>query len=66
MNTALAQKPVLYVKFDNAGNRYAVPEKEVNAFTYADEAVMNADWGSAEADELMDDFNARFGEYRKD
>ncbi len=66
MNTALAQKPVLYVKFDSMGVRYAVPENEVDAFTYADEAVENAEWGSRERDELIDDFNARFDEYRKD
>ena len=65
MTTALQSKPVFYVKFDDSGIRYSVPEAEVDAFTYADEAVENAEWGSDERAGLIDDFNTCFGEYRK-
>lgn len=66
MTTQEITKPVLYVKYDGMGVRYAVPEGEVDQFTFAGEAIENAEWGSDERDALIDDFNARFGEYRKD
>lgn len=66
MTTALATKPVNYLKWDDMGVKYAVPANEVDAFTYALEAIENADWGSDERDACIDDFTARFGCYRKD
>jgi len=66
LTTELKTKPVLYVKYDGMGIRYAVPENEVDQFVYADEAIENAEWSSEERDALIDDFNARFGEYRKE
>jgi len=56
-------KPVRYVKYDDMGVRYSVPEAEVDAFIYAVEAIQNAEWGSDERDALIDDFNSRFGEF---
>ena len=63
LTTQEITKPVRYVKYDDMGVRYSVPEAEVDAFTYATEAIQNAEWGSDERDALIDDFNARFGEF---
>lgn len=63
LTTQEITKPVRYVKYDDMGVRYSVPEAEVDAFTYAVEAIQNAEWGSDERDALIDDFNARFGEF---
>jgi len=65
LTTQEITKPVCYIKWDDNGGRYSIPEAEVDAFTYAVESIQNAEWDSNERDLLIDDLEQRFGHYRK-
>lgn len=65
MTTALATRQNV-LKMDVDGNWYSVPAKEEFAFTQAVEAVMLAEFMSAEWHQANDDFQAQFGSYAKD
>jgi len=63
--TAITLPSPNVMKKDSDGNWYAIPEKEVDAFIQASEAVelsefMSYDWMCA-----VDELNNSFGAYRK-
>ena len=66
MTTALAPKPVHYLKKDADGHLYSVPEGEVFVFDMAVEEIQNAEWMSDEHTQLCYDFDMNFMQYRKD
>jgi hypothetical protein len=65
MTTAIQERPNV-IKKDADGNTYSIPQREVDAFIHASEAVQLAEFMSDEYDQARDELNNRFGEYRKD
>jgi hypothetical protein len=63
MTTDLAEKNVL--KKDADGHWYSLPPKLEDSFVQAVEAVMLADFMSAEWYDAHDDLNDRFGSYMR-
>lgn len=47
------------------GNVYSIPQQFVPYFIQLDEAVANAEFGTEEEQDALDDFNREFGEYEK-
>lgn len=66
MTTALATKPKMILRRDDDGYTYSIPEQEVQAFTYAVEAVTNAEYDSSEKSDAYDALIAEFGKYKKE
>lgn len=63
MTTALQVK---ILKKDADGRVYAIPEREVNSFIYAAEAVELAEFMSPEWHQASDEFAERFGAFLKE
>lgn len=52
-----------YLRKDDDGHNYVVPESEIEAFDELSRKIENTNWGSKEWNDLIAEFNEKYWDY---